>query len=30
MGEIVCNENELAALFEQALPPPLKPLLYRE
>ena len=30
IGEITCDENDLAALFEQALPPPLKPLLYRE
>ena len=30
MGEITCEENDLAALFEQALPSPLKPLLYRE
>ena len=30
MGEIVCDEEELAPLFEQALPTPLKPLLYKE
>lgn len=30
MGEIVCDEEELALLFEQALPTPLKPLLYKE
>jgi hypothetical protein len=30
MGEIVCEEEELAPLFEQALPSPLKPLLYKE
>ena len=29
MGDIVCNEDHLAALFEQALPLPLKPLLYK-
>jgi AcrR family transcriptional regulator len=30
MGEIICDENDLAALLVQALPLPLKPLLYRE
>ena len=30
MGEIPCKEDDLAALFEQALPLPLKPLLYEK
>ena len=30
MGNITCKEDDLAALMEQALPSPLRPLLYRE
>lgn len=30
MGEITCKEDDLASLFEQALPLPLKPLLYEK